>query len=359
MSDSPRQQPSTVVQIDEVLLGSRFALDTGVRSFNTGLEGERSIAAVKRALATGEYVQERIPCLCGAMDELCIAEIDRYGIPHRTVICSRCALLRTNPRMDMRSIQHFYSNHYRNIYERPGHDPPSYFESQASRGRTRARWALCRMCLAPGSAVVEIGCGAGWNLIPYAKLGCRVVGWDVDERYLALGRGRGLDLRFGLLEDAVSAGDSFDVVVLSHVFEHLVDPLAALGLLRRLLRPRGVAYIEVPSAFAAARLDRYFQNAHLWSFIPETLQSVMKMGGWDCLAMNGIIESLWRPSKEGHTEISFSPVLVQRTIRTLASRRKGSWLIDREMGLRHRLWRAFDTIGPFGRVAVGGKECEP
>lgn len=331
--------------LDEPLLGGAFAHPPKEFGVAVGARGLDAIRAVCDRLQSGEYAREFVPCLCRSTEERCIATLDRYGIPHRTVLCTRCGLLRTNPRMNAAAYAHFYQHLYRAIYERPGHEPFAYFEMQEATGRLRAIRTLRRVKLREGAAVVEIGCGAGWNLVPYRDRGCRVVGWDVDDAYLAVGRSRGLDLRNGLLSNAVESGERFDLVVLSHVLEHLLDPIADLNALRLLLNRNGLLSIEVPSAFATARLDRYFQNAHIWSFVPESLCAVMAYAGFECVAMNGVIDSIWRPCGNASQEILANPRLVRRTIEVLVARQRRRWLLDREMGLRQRFWRFRDVLG--------------
>src|SRR5262249_53146515 len=40
--------------------------------------------------------------------------------------------------------------------------------------------------------------------------------------------------------------DSFDVVVMSHILEHLPDPMATLKQLRAIMNPGGLLYVAVP-----------------------------------------------------------------------------------------------------------------
>lgn len=338
------------------LLGGRYESPPEVMAVPVTARGVTAIADVCKKLASGDYPQEEVPCLCGEHQGLCIARVDRYGIPHRTVLCARCALLRTNPRMTRASYQHFYVNHYRAIYERPNHDPDRYFAAQLLRAEQRAshtvRWVRPRM----GAAVVEIGCGAGWNLIPYQSRGWRAIGWDVDDGYLELGRRRGLDLRHGLLESACETGESFDLIVLSHVLEHLLDPINDLGLLRDILKPEGLLSIEVPSAFAVSRLDRYFQNAHAWSFVPQTLRAVMESAGYQCVAMNGVIESLWRRSNAASRPIPPNLGLVRRTQRRLAARVEGGRVLGWWIQLGQRLDALREAV-PLRRGAAGRWLC--
>ena len=66
------------------------------------------------------------------------------------------------------------------------------------------------------------------------------------------------------------AGRRFDVVLLSHVLEHCIDPAGALRNVQRMLEPKGTAIIEVPNN-AAMGLEMYGPG---WFFadIPRHLQ---------------------------------------------------------------------------------------
>lgn len=375
---APLLQPAPAAPGTETpLLGGRYCSTVGTPAVATGERGRAAIASVRALLESGEYALERIPCLCGSDQERCIATVDRYHIPHRTVMCTRCALLRTNPRMTAAAYAHFYANHYRAIYERPGHDPARYFQEQSARGQARARFVMHDI-LPPGAGarVAEIGCGAGWNLMPYRALGWEAVGWDVDDAYLALGAKRGLDLRHGLLPDACASGERFHLVILSHVLEHFLDPIADLRALRGMLLPRGALFVEVPSLFAASQLARYFQNAHTWSFVPQTLETTMRAAGFRRVAMNGMIESLWqvdaggaagegagagagakaRAGAEAHaragTPIPADPALVQRTLAFLRRRERGSALTVRIAAMQHRAWRLRDALRRHARISL-------
>jgi SAM-dependent methyltransferase len=80
--------------------------------------------------------------------------------------------------------------------------------------------------------------------------------------------------------------EKFDVIVLSHVLEHLREPHAALSLLRERLAPNGVLYIEVPhipdEAFSHC-LDHpwapRFDEPHLTFFTPTTLTTMLAARG--------------------------------------------------------------------------------
>ena len=68
----------------------------------------------------------------------------------------------------------------------------------------------------------------------------------------------------------------FDLVVMSHVLEHLPDPVSYLGHLREsLLTPGGSLLIEVPNLYS----HDSFEVAHLLAFSPHTLGEVLRKAG--------------------------------------------------------------------------------
>jgi 2-polyprenyl-3-methyl-5-hydroxy-6-metoxy-1,4-benzoquinol methylase len=104
----------------------------------------------------------------------------------------------------------------------------------------------------PGGRHLEIGPGHGLLLCFAARGGVMVEGWDVSDRSLA--HTRACAERLGIAEQLhlvrrnifESPDDAFDSLVLSEVLEHLETPDEALAIVRNLLRPGGIVFINVP-----------------------------------------------------------------------------------------------------------------
>lgn len=135
------------------------------------------------------------------------------------------------------------------------------------------------------SALLDIGCGAGGLLQVLQGRGyTRIEGIDPDPVATSVIRQRGQAARTGLAADTPTllAGRQFDLIVLSHVAEHLRD-LSWLHLLPTLLTPHGAIYVEVPDARHYRCGERpplyYFDSEHINHFGPHALARLfMRMG---------------------------------------------------------------------------------
>ncbi|MBR7743454.1 class I SAM-dependent methyltransferase [Phycicoccus sp. BSK3Z-2] len=99
-----------------------------------------------------------------------------------------------------------------------------------------------------GLAAVDVGCSAGFIADELALAGARTTGVDIDEPGLEKARarfGERVDFRVARGEDLPLPDGSADVVVLNHIYEHVVDPEAVVADIHRVLRPGGLLYLGV------------------------------------------------------------------------------------------------------------------
>jgi len=101
----------------------------------------------------------------------------------------------------------------------------------------------------PGDRILEVGCGGGHVLKMFPQ--CALTGVDVSGEMLAQAR-RNLDgYPVRLLKGEISGLDlpehSFERIICTEVLEHVVDPAALLGDMRRLLVPGGRLVVTFPN----------------------------------------------------------------------------------------------------------------
>jgi SAM-dependent methyltransferase len=100
-------------------------------------------------------------------------------------------------------------------------------------------------------SVLDIGAAKGGVLVEFQRKGYQqLFGVDASEACARSIVSHGIEGCVGSLEDERWAVDprQFDLIILSHVLEHVFDVAAGLASARRRLAPGGAIYVEVPDA---------------------------------------------------------------------------------------------------------------
>jgi 2-polyprenyl-3-methyl-5-hydroxy-6-metoxy-1,4-benzoquinol methylase len=137
----------------------------------------------------------------------------------------------------------------------------------------------------PGARVLDVGCGSGEFLLEMKAAGWTAEGVETDARAVARARERSLAVHEGTLESADYVPRSFDAVTLSHVIEHLHDPVATLRRCRELVSDDGVVWIATPNLAGPGyrRYGRAWRGLepprHLVVFTPAALARALERAG--------------------------------------------------------------------------------
>ncbi len=226
-----------------------------------------------------------VPCLfCGVRDE----ELRFRDGAFRVVRCRRCGLVYVNPRLPGERLHQMYQEEYWSSdrakdfgYTQYLAEKPLYLRTWRLRSRLLARHAP-----RPGR-VLDVGCAAGFFLAVMAEQGWSPCGLEISEPMVRYAREqmRLPDVRRGDLLSVDLPPDSFDLVTLWDVVEHLEDPVAHLRRAAAALKADGLLVLEtqnVASAFArllGRKWQHYKHEEHLYHFDPASLARLLDAAG--------------------------------------------------------------------------------
>ncbi len=147
---------------------------------------------------------------------------------------------------------------------------------------------------AGGGALLDIGCGNGRFLMLAQEMGWNAEGIDFDSKAVETALERGLVVRQGGIEILSKEQEKYDVITLSHVIEHVPDPLNLLRSIYRLLKPGGSLWLETPN-LASLGHQRFRENwrgleppRHLVLFTSDSLRLALRQAGFE------MIKQHWR-----------------------------------------------------------------
>lgn len=155
--------------------------------------------------------------------------------------------------------------------------------------------------------VLDVGSGNGEMLKDLRRFGWEAHGVDFDEKAVKSARQNyGLDVRLGTLEEQGYPENAFDAVIVSHVIEHVHDPVALLDECRRILRPGGVLVVITPNVASLAH-RRYRTSwsslhppRHLALFTRHTLTRTAQKAGFSEVGVIVTVRGAYGISIDSH-----------------------------------------------------------
>ena len=206
-----------------------------------------------------------------------------YGVHGPIVQCRQCGFVYASPRPQSGDVL--------DIYETVR--DPLYVEERQGRILTfeqHLRPLEAFTGSANGRALLDVGAHTGVFVDIASRHGWDAWGIEPSTWAVEQARAQGLQMRSGTLEDADFSADSFSVVTMWDVIEHVVDPLRTLEAAWRVLEPGGVLVVhtmDIDSAFSRLMGKRWpwYMEMHLFYFSRCTLAALLERAGFRVLWM--------------------------------------------------------------------------
>lgn len=134
-----------------------------------------------------------------------------------------------------------------------------------------------------GKKLLEIGSGEGFLLEWFEKNNYDVFGIEPSKENLSviqkkIKKGKCIT---GFIEDAYPLKKKFDIIIISHVLEHLIDCKESLIELGKLLEPNGIIFIEVPNCGNQEMLEHSINTQpHIHHFSKNNLEMLVQKCGY-------------------------------------------------------------------------------
>lgn len=258
----------------------------------------------KNAVQSDQIGTETKPVcyLCGKQGELFYRNLVDYlfGSPgdwsFRKCSDPECGLIWLDPRPTLSEIGKAYQSYYT-------HGRSSDVQQTRSAGIVRAilhtisisilglrverrRYKCMYLDKMPPGRLLEVGCGNGKRLARLQTLGWEVTGQEIDpiaSEYVR--KARGIDVHTGPLE-TMEIAVKYDVVIMSHVIEHVHDPVALLTACNRVLEKNGLLVLLTPNAasYGHRKFGATWRGLepprHLHLFTSKTLVQISQQAGF-------------------------------------------------------------------------------
>ena len=241
-------------------------------------------------------------CHANASSTVLVASEERFGLggAFPVVACERCGFTWTDLPEGFDLNAWYERGYWRDDAKAGGSTAPG---SRMWR-RVRNAWRALNGSARPArwvrsGRVLDAGCGPGYDTLEMVELGADVIGIDLSQRALQRAYASNLRVVLGTPSTYPFADETFDVVVMSQLLEHVPDPVSALESTRRVLRPNGTLLVLCPNVRGAQRrlFGSHWANwhlpYHLWHFDAETATQLLERAGFQVTRASTVSPGDW------------------------------------------------------------------
>ncbi len=227
----------------------------------------------------------------------------RFGINknYDLVYCSLCDIIYVLPQPSLLELKNLYEN----LYNFGGEKETKYTRMREILLSSR----LYKLWLALDGDVsfhsrrghgllLDVGSNEGRGLHQYSRNGFEAEGLEMNAAAALVARSRGFKVHGKLIEE-LDAQDRYDIVVLSNVLEHALDPVQMLQNVYRILKSDGQVWISCPNnrSWLRSVFGKYWINwhvpFHIVHFSRKSLSKILENNGFNKIEIRQETPALW------------------------------------------------------------------
>ncbi len=140
----------------------------------------------------------------------------------------------------------------------------------------------------PGK-ILDVGAATGFFMKIAKTRGWQVHGVEISAYAAEQGRKDGLDIVTGTLQNVKQTDNTFDLITMWDVIEHMPDPVSDLNRVRSLLKPGGLVAVNTPdsgsfySKLMGSRWHLFVPPEHIWYFNRKSIATLLNNSGFEVL----------------------------------------------------------------------------
>jgi 2-polyprenyl-3-methyl-5-hydroxy-6-metoxy-1,4-benzoquinol methylase len=222
-------------------------------------------------------------------------------------ICQNCKLYITGK--SQKELNEILENFYKNEYWDKNRDSglTDLHDDPYSIGRKKlflSQFKYMQNFLKKNSKILEIGSGHGETLIEFDKLSFHVTGIEPDAKNVKhlskiLKNSRIIQTSV----EEFKTDEKYDLIWMSHIFEHLSDPISFLNNIKKNMNKDCILFIEVPSVTKKNDYRKFRSAPHAYNYSSTALQNLLKKTDYKIIScdhfgspkkINGLINKIFK-----------------------------------------------------------------
>lgn len=234
---------------------------------------------------------EDVACaVCDSTDLHLVTEKGQFKYSTNVCVCKSCGMSFLNPRWDEATYFDYYTNHYDALYRPPIKHKIDPKKLPGSYYPVIDRLKNAKVPLKEGCNILDVGSSDGAKLMQLNESFKDLNYYAIEPTASHKDKIKAKGIEF--VSDDVNSDwhlnyqGKFDLIIMRHVMEHMLEPVKVLEKLRSVLKEGGMIYIAVPDAMnvKVGIIEYFFRVVHTYYFSKLSMANLLKKSGFEVKA---------------------------------------------------------------------------